>query len=341
MKKIIILFLVLLASMFLFSSCGCNHSEFSEADCTTPKQCLDCNEILGPSLGHTAGEWITDKEATCTEDGSKHQVCSVCNTNIKTEVLTKLGHKDGEWITDREATCTEDGSKHQVCSVCNATVKTEIVTKLGHTEVIDPAVAPNCIKTGLTEGSHCSKCNIVLKKQTTVNKTNTHTGNEGICTVCKTVTNAELALSTYIRKNGSKLNSGNRYVIYQNINTEVTTYIEYDFDKKKFVFSMSSDSDSDVFITLTLDRGNTQQLVQMTVTMDGTQFYAEGNIYTQTFSTQNKYIYNFECNYSLLASSLKDLLGSVTASLLTSSELVLMETNTGVTMSMLGFKSIT
>lgn len=37
-----------------------------------------------------------------------------------------------------------------------------------HTEVVDPAVAPTCTSTGLSEGKHCSVCNEVIVAQTTV-----------------------------------------------------------------------------------------------------------------------------------------------------------------------------
>ena len=117
------------------------------------------------AMGHTDGQWITDKEATCTEDGSKHQVCSVCEATIKTETLTKLGHTDGQWITDKEANCTEDGSKHQVCSVCEATIKTETLTKLGHTDgewITDKEA--NCTEDGIKH-QICSICKVTLKTE--------------------------------------------------------------------------------------------------------------------------------------------------------------------------------
>jgi hypothetical protein len=44
----------------------------------------------------------------------------------------------------------------------------EILLALGHTEVIDEAVAADCINTGLTEGKHCSVCNEVLVAQNVV-----------------------------------------------------------------------------------------------------------------------------------------------------------------------------
>ena len=42
------------------------------------------------------------------------------------------------------------------------------VVKSDHTPVTDPAVDPTCSETGLTEGSHCSVCNTIIKAQEVV-----------------------------------------------------------------------------------------------------------------------------------------------------------------------------
>ena len=126
--------------------------------------------------GHSNGQWIIDKEASCTEDGSKHQICSACEATIKTETIAKLDHTDGEWIIDKEASCTEDGSKHQVCSACDETIKTETIAKLGHTRgqwVTDKEAT--CTEEG---SSHqvCSVCDATIKTQTIMELGHEYTG---------------------------------------------------------------------------------------------------------------------------------------------------------------------
>ena len=149
------------------------------ATCTTAgltagKHCSVCNEILKaqteiPALGHDfSKEWTIDKEATCTEKGSKSHHCTRCEVKSdETEIPTKE-HSESNWIIDKEATCTEDGSKHTECTVCHTTIKTEKISALGHTDVIDNAVEPTCTTSGLTQGKHCSTCGKILQAQTEI-----------------------------------------------------------------------------------------------------------------------------------------------------------------------------
>ena len=48
----------------------------------------------------------------------------------------------------------------------------------------DPAVAPTCTKSGLTEGSHCAVCGEILTAQQSVPATGVHTYENGVCTGC-------------------------------------------------------------------------------------------------------------------------------------------------------------
>lgn len=80
-------------------------------------------------------------------------------------------------IPYRAATCTEPGNiAYWQCSDCGKCFRSEagtaqveleetVIEAPGHTIVVDPAVPATSEKTGLTEGSHCSVCDLVLVKQ--------------------------------------------------------------------------------------------------------------------------------------------------------------------------------
>lgn len=77
----------------------------------------------------------------------------------------------------KSETCTEDGNiAYWYCSECDKYFSDEkgtaevaleetVIKASGHTAVIDEAVAPTYKTTGLTEGSHCSVCSVVIKAQ--------------------------------------------------------------------------------------------------------------------------------------------------------------------------------
>lgn len=171
-----------------------------------------------------------------------------------------------------------------------------------------------------------------------------HIGDEGVCTACGKVTDAKLALSCYIIKNGSKLSEGNRYLVnktkVENGSTMIG-YLEFDYDNLEFVFSMGTKTASgdDLFVTMKLDIGNNQKNVVMTFTSVGVTLRASGTILANSFSISNKYLYYFNCNSSSLSSELRSLLETNTAGMLALCGEMIQESHTGVTISMFGFKN--
>jgi len=126
---------------------------------------------------------VKDKvEPTCISAGyTGDTYCLDCGDKVQTGSEVKpLGHDYNEGIVTKEATCTEAGEITYTCSRCGDSYLEEI-EPFGHTEEVDPAVAPTCTRIGLTEGSHCSVCGIVLVEQNPIQKI-PHDYGEGIVT---------------------------------------------------------------------------------------------------------------------------------------------------------------
>ena len=216
-KQIIIVFAILTMALVLscaFVACDkvepdkedvCEHVEVTdnavEPTCTEKgltegKHCSKCGKILQaqteiPALGHDfSNEWTIDKEATCTEKGSKSHHCTRCEVKSDETEIPTIEHSESDWIIDKEATCTEDGSKHTECTVCHTMIKTENISALGHTggtatcteqatcsvcgekygdalghkygDLI-PKTEPTCSENGVEAHYKCSVCNKVFK----------------------------------------------------------------------------------------------------------------------------------------------------------------------------------
>lgn len=115
---------------------------------------------------HVAGEWETEKAATCVADGKRVQRCSVCNEVLHSETIAATGHAYGEWTVRTEPTETTDGLKERRCEHCDD-VQTEVVPATGSDkpDPIDPNPdKPDTDKPGddKNSGGMTISCNSVI-----------------------------------------------------------------------------------------------------------------------------------------------------------------------------------
>ena len=92
---------------------------------TTSEEAISVKPQAGEVVSHVF-EWTTTKEATCTEKGEKHGICTICG-HEETREIEALGHEfANEFTVDKEATTIEEGSKSQHCLHAGCTEKTNV-----------------------------------------------------------------------------------------------------------------------------------------------------------------------------------------------------------------------
>ncbi|MBR4063417.1 MAG: leucine-rich repeat protein [Clostridia bacterium] len=116
---------------------------------------------------HTPGEWVIDKEATQTEEGSKYQICSVCGERLTIEVIPYTGSEGLEYtlaIDEDYYTVTGIGTCLDTEIVIPAIYKGKPVTGIGCNVFagctrITSVSFPDCL--GAIDMSAFSNCNAI------------------------------------------------------------------------------------------------------------------------------------------------------------------------------------
>ena len=129
----------------------------------------DYEKITVISGGHIFGDWHESKSPLCEEPGEETRECirEGCDHVEVREGADALDHVMSDWYETKAPTCEDSGEEARECTRedCNHSETREIPSFGGHTEAIDDAIAPTCVKTGLTEGKHCSVCGEVTLAQ--------------------------------------------------------------------------------------------------------------------------------------------------------------------------------
>lgn len=132
-------------------------------------------------------------------------ILTISYKNFKNTITVLVSEKKDETHSHslkrflaQPATCTENGNiEYWYCLSCgkyysdqsgdNEILQSDTITLASHTPVMDEAVEPTCAQTGLTAGSHCSVCSIILVHQEIINAlghsfTNYLSNNDETCT---------------------------------------------------------------------------------------------------------------------------------------------------------------
>lgn len=116
------------------------------------------------------GDWVSDKVGNKVNNIVQNkvndlggQVTDLIDSFIKQFTCGK--HEYGDFEILKNPTCTEKGQKGKICKKCGKITEKADIDATGHAPVTDPAVAPTETTDGLTEGSHCGVCGVVLQAQ--------------------------------------------------------------------------------------------------------------------------------------------------------------------------------
>ena len=113
------------------------------------------------AAGHMPGDWIVDRLATVTEEGSRHKECSVCKAIVKTEIIEKLPYissdttkpdsSNEETVTNRTE-INAAGKSVFVTTTVRKDASGKVISTVQTKEIVDAAKDTSVTVTSVTDG---------------------------------------------------------------------------------------------------------------------------------------------------------------------------------------------
>ena len=134
--------------------------------CNSSKTPEETTADLNQNCEHTTTEWIVDKNATCSAEGSRHKECVSCKQNLETATIATTAHNE-ELVAGKAASCTEEGlTTGKKCSVCQAVVlEQQKIDALNHSE--SDWIVDKIAEVGVAGSKHkkCTRCSTLLQTE--------------------------------------------------------------------------------------------------------------------------------------------------------------------------------
>lgn len=106
-----------------------------------------------PCEGHVQGEWIVEKEPTCTQEGYRYALCTECEKKAFEETISKLSHNYTATVT--APTCTEKGFTTFTCS-CGDMYTSDFVDTISHSDTDGDLYCDFCSESLAKPAPSCS-----------------------------------------------------------------------------------------------------------------------------------------------------------------------------------------
>ena len=102
--------------------------------------------------------WSVIIEPTCTEMGTREQICGRCQIVVQTEQTDALGHIEMPWVVIQAPACTTSGIRQRICDRCNYIIEEDSIEKIGHTFGDWQVIAGNKLIPPIVKEHKCNVC---------------------------------------------------------------------------------------------------------------------------------------------------------------------------------------